>query len=270
MSMMLMARAFTVKVGNPSRKLVLLKLADNANDRGECWPSYQYIADQCEISRRSAMTHIEALCDEGLVEKISRKGPKGNSTNMYLVTLDGKKQACEGGEKSAPSIGGGGENISLGGENISPDGETVSLGGGENISPGISHSFESVSEPVSEPSGETSSDDSQDGDLAESKTTFPLKDGSEYSLPDDLLAEMRITYPAIDVDFQLKRARLWLRSNPAKRKTKRGMPRFLNGWMSRQQPTAQVHQMPNRHVGFNELDYSDGLIEGVGDDAANF
>ncbi|ECG5516286.1 helix-turn-helix domain-containing protein, partial [Salmonella enterica subsp. enterica] len=45
MSMNLMAKAMSIKVGNPLRKLVLIKLADNANDEGECWPSYQHIAD---------------------------------------------------------------------------------------------------------------------------------------------------------------------------------------------------------------------------------
>lgn len=49
--MSLMAKAMGVKVGNSLRKLVLIKLADNANDKGECWPSYQHIADQCECSR---------------------------------------------------------------------------------------------------------------------------------------------------------------------------------------------------------------------------
>lgn len=34
MSMELMVRAMKIKVGNPLRKLVLLKLADNANDQG--------------------------------------------------------------------------------------------------------------------------------------------------------------------------------------------------------------------------------------------
>lgn len=143
MSMMLMVKAFGVKVGNASRKLVLIKLADNANDKGECWPSYQHIADQCEISRRSAMNHIEALCESGLVVKRSRKGIKGNSTNVYLLNLDG--------EIPAPPKPSKGEDSAPGGENSAPGGETVSLGGGENSAPGISHSFEPVSEPVNEP-----------------------------------------------------------------------------------------------------------------------
>ena len=38
MSMRLTSEAMLLKVGNPVRKLVLLKLADQANDNGECWP----------------------------------------------------------------------------------------------------------------------------------------------------------------------------------------------------------------------------------------
>lgn len=48
---------------------MLLKLADNANDDGICFPSYQYIADKCEMTRRSAISHIEYLIKMGLVSK---------------------------------------------------------------------------------------------------------------------------------------------------------------------------------------------------------
>lgn len=41
MSMELMVKAMKIRVGNPLRKLVLIKLADNASDQGECWPSYR-------------------------------------------------------------------------------------------------------------------------------------------------------------------------------------------------------------------------------------
>lgn len=89
MSMLLMAKAMSIKVGNPLRKLVLIKLADNASDTRECWPSYQHIADQCEISRRSVINHIEAMCEVGLRTKESRVGPKGKRSNVYVLTLDG-------------------------------------------------------------------------------------------------------------------------------------------------------------------------------------
>lgn len=112
------------EVGNPARKLVLLKLADNANDDGVCFPSYQYIADKCEMSKRSAISHIDDLIKMGFVTKKARKNKDGSSANLYLLHLE------QGSEKFAP----GGENISLGSEKSAP-------GGSEKSAPITSHSF---------------------------------------------------------------------------------------------------------------------------------
>ncbi|HCQ8975384.1 TPA: helix-turn-helix domain-containing protein [Klebsiella variicola] len=140
MSMDLMVQAMKIKVGNPLRKLVLLKLADNASDLGECWPSYQHIADQCEISKRSVMNHIEALCECGLIKKELRTGPKGNSSNVYQLNL-----------RSAGDSPGGSANRSLPGAGDSLPGAGDSPGGSAGAAPRISHSFEPVNEPVNEP-----------------------------------------------------------------------------------------------------------------------
>ncbi|MCW3171409.1 helix-turn-helix domain-containing protein [Shewanella subflava] len=88
MSMELMVKAMKAKVGNPLRKLVLLKLADNANDHGECWPSYAYIAEQCEITRRSVMQHVKKLEEAGFLMREYRKGEKGNSSNVFHLNFD--------------------------------------------------------------------------------------------------------------------------------------------------------------------------------------
>ena len=135
MSMELMVKAMKIRVGNPLRKLVLIKLADNASDQGECWPSYQHIADQCEISKRSVMNHIAALCESGLVKKVTRKGEKGNSSNIYLLHLDG----------AGDSLGGSANN-SLSGAANSPGSAGVAPGGSAGDSPRTSHSFEPVKE----------------------------------------------------------------------------------------------------------------------------
>ncbi|HHF6858921.1 TPA: helix-turn-helix domain-containing protein, partial [Haemophilus influenzae] len=107
---------------NPARKLVLLKLADNANDDGICFPSYQYIADKCEMTRRSAISHIECLIKMGLVSKKERKNKDGSISNLYFLHLEQ-----------------GSENFALGGENISL--------GSEKFAPITSHSLEPVNEP---------------------------------------------------------------------------------------------------------------------------
>ena len=124
MSMRLMVQAMNCEVGNPARKLVLLKLADNANDDGVCFPSYQYIADKCEMSKRSAISHIDDLIKMGLVTKKARRNKDGSSTNLYLLHLTNDS------EKSAL----GGEKFALGSENSA-------LGGSENSAPITSHSF---------------------------------------------------------------------------------------------------------------------------------
>ncbi len=141
--MSLMVAAMKIRVGNPLRKLVLIKLADNASDVGECWPSYQHIADQCEISKRSVMNHITALCDAGLLRKEIRKGgPKGNSSNVYFLTLDG------GGAPPAPGVV---QQIHQGSAAGSPPSESPAPGGSAAAAPRISNSLEPVIEPVIEP-----------------------------------------------------------------------------------------------------------------------
>nr|WP_282557199.1 helix-turn-helix domain-containing protein [Providencia heimbachae] len=136
MSMILMAKAMQLKVGNPSRKLVLIKLADNANDKGKCFPSYQHVADQCEMSRRSVINHIDALCEMGLVRKTFRDGEKGNSSNVYLLNLDEPIRVL-------PS-----ENSALGVVNhLHQPSENSAPPPSENSAPRTSHSFEPVNEP---------------------------------------------------------------------------------------------------------------------------
>lgn len=142
MSMGLMVAAMKLRVGNPLRKLVLIKLADNASDVGECWPSYQHIADQCEISKRSVMNHITALCESGLLRKEIRKGgPKGNSSNVYFLTLDG----------GAPPAPGVVQEIHPGSAAGSLPSESPAPGGSAGAAPRTSHSLEPVMEPVIEP-----------------------------------------------------------------------------------------------------------------------
>jgi len=85
--MLLMVQAFQLKLKNSTRKLILLKLADNANDQGYCWPSYNHIAEMCEIDKRTAMRHIKVLIELGYLDKKLRPGKNGNTSNMYHLKL---------------------------------------------------------------------------------------------------------------------------------------------------------------------------------------
>jgi len=131
MSFSMMAKAKPIKVGNSGRKLVLMMLADISDDNGRCFPSYQHLADTCEMSRRSVITHINALEADGLIKITHRKkkNDKLNSSNIYELTLNSGENFAPHSEKSA-----------LGSEMVSP-------GGSENISPITYHSNEPINEP---------------------------------------------------------------------------------------------------------------------------
>ena len=89
MSFRLAVEAFDAKVGNPLRKLVLLKLADQANDEGLCWPSYETVAKACEVDRRSVIRHIKKLEEDSFlrIEKVYDKEAKKNKSNRYHLTI---------------------------------------------------------------------------------------------------------------------------------------------------------------------------------------
>ncbi|MGP9696198.1 helix-turn-helix domain-containing protein [Halomonas sp. AOP27-A1-34] len=154
MSMMLMAKAFGIKVGNANRKLVLLKLADNANDDGECFPSYQHIADQCEMGRSTVKGHIKALAEAGYLVIQVRNRPGYQTSNSYKLTLDNGKKL----ERKKPNRPGKskGSAADLPQSAVDRDGSAADLPrSAVDLAPRSAadhrtyHSFEPVSEPVS-------------------------------------------------------------------------------------------------------------------------
>ncbi|ART03009.1 hypothetical protein AM420_001120 [Klebsiella pneumoniae] len=137
-----MAKAMAIKTGNPIRKLVLIKLADNANDSGECWPSYKHIADHCECSKSAVRDHIDALISMGLLVKENRPGVKngkGNASNLYCMNLDNPMPP----KSIAPMPP---ESTGMPPKSIAP----MPCGGTRT-----SHSFEPVIEPTDPPNPQT-------------------------------------------------------------------------------------------------------------------
>lgn len=64
---------------------------------------------------------------------------------------------------------------------------------------------------------------------------LPLNDGTEYPVSYGEYAEFVELYQAVDVLQQLKAMRGWLLSNKKRRKTKAGISRFINTWLSQEQ-----------------------------------
>lgn len=69
--------------------------------------------------------------------------------------------------------------------------------------------------------------------------TLPLVDGSEFGISEETVSELSDLYPAVDVPQQLRSMRGWLLANPKNRKTRSGIMRFANSWLSREQNSAR-------------------------------
>ena len=65
--------------------------------------------------------------------------------------------------------------------------------------------------------------------------TLPLNDGSEWPVGADLAGQWRELYPAVDVEQALRSMRGWLLANRTRRKTARGIERFVAAWLAREQ-----------------------------------
>lgn len=65
--------------------------------------------------------------------------------------------------------------------------------------------------------------------------SLTLNDKTEYWIFDDQVKEWTELFPAVDVMQELRKMKSWLDSNPSRRKTRRGVLRFVNGWLSKEQ-----------------------------------
>jgi hypothetical protein len=67
---------------------------------------------------------------------------------------------------------------------------------------------------------------------------LPLNDGSEYGVTEAQVREFADLYRAVDVPSQLRAMRGWLIANPANRKTRGGVLRFVTRWLGQEQNKA--------------------------------
>lgn len=83
MSITLMSRVWETALPS-TQKMVLLALADNANDQGRsCFPSIKTLSEKCTTSIRAVQTHIASLEEAGLIARKVRI----NVTSEYTLNV---------------------------------------------------------------------------------------------------------------------------------------------------------------------------------------
>lgn len=129
-------------------KLIMLCLADFANDEGCCWPSLNRIAQKCGISLSTLKAQLNTLCNDGYIRKETRKkttssGEITNDTNLYwIVTQSLGRSESDLGQNSPQPKTGLGRNLAEGRPESGPK---------PSLDPSISNSNTPVVPKSSEP-----------------------------------------------------------------------------------------------------------------------
>lgn len=89
-------------------------------------------------------------------------------------------------------------------------------------------------------------------------TPLILNDNTEWIPTVKEYEEYKTLYPNVDIETQFRKMRGWLNGNPTKRKTRKGIARFVNNWLSNEQDKPkqyQTSQKQNKNVKSNMPDY---------------
>jgi hypothetical protein len=103
MSVKVMNWAWEQETPNATSKLVLIAIADHANDDGVCWPSMKSIAVKSGISTRQVSNHIGTLERLGYLTRIERRMHQGQYRGYTYQVNFQRKQASSGNVESPPA-----------------------------------------------------------------------------------------------------------------------------------------------------------------------
>jgi hypothetical protein len=81
--------ALSIKLGDPATKIVLLVLANRADDLGQCWPSHQSISEEADQSPRSVRRRLDELEQAKLIKRKRRR----RASTIFTLNMPGLRVA---------------------------------------------------------------------------------------------------------------------------------------------------------------------------------
>ena len=203
--------------------LILLALADQADDRGWCWPSISYIAVKTRLDDRTVQRAIKKFVDSGAVSRREESGVKV----YYQINLDKLKEAT-------PVIKGRGDKLT-GVTSDTPRGDISSVDPRHPVHPNKEEPSGTVKEPsvMSSPNG---SDPHTQPEVVKEEPLYELPAAGKrktYSVTRKQIEHWRELFPGVDLHRELRGMIGWLESNPTRRKI--NVERFIVNWLNKAQ-----------------------------------
>ena len=215
----------------PAMKLVLLKLADRANDDGECWPGMEVVAEACGVSVRSVMRYVKQMEEMGLLRVDRRIGEDGRRlTNVYWMNFE---WSPSDNLSHGPCDNGSTNHVTT----VSPDKELKLF---IETTVETTDATTKVAAPDPHPEPEP---------IVQAPVTW---DGVRFTVDDAVYDQWVAAYAngrtANDtedwIEAELAKASMWLQSNPRKRK--KNLLRFLTGWLTRSADSMRQRAYPQQ------------------------
>lgn len=218
----------TDRRGQPdhTKKLVLLRLADNSNHAAVCWPSVADLAAHSQLSERQVQRELKDLTTRDTLVEVLQRGKRGGRflaprSPRYRLRLDRIARLPQ----VRPSTDDMVSEVQNTDDSVSPTSDrAMSSTSDRAMSP-----ESSLESPVNRQL--TTSAPNGQGRPAQ----VQFSDGT-FHVSEPLIENWKDTYPAIDVLQQILAAAAWMRANP--KNVKRNWQRFLVGWLGRAQERA--------------------------------
>lgn len=87
----------------PTPKIILLALADYANDSGECWPGINSLCEKAGVTRSTLKRNLQILENDSVIVRLERKRDNGSQTsNRYFLNLGGVQNGLPPGPRVDP------------------------------------------------------------------------------------------------------------------------------------------------------------------------
>lgn len=93
MSVQAITWAIEQDISVPAQKLLLICLANYANEDGVCWPGQKRLARDCSMTERSVRTHVKALEDAGYLTRKARRrdSDQTRTSDEYTLNISSRK-----------------------------------------------------------------------------------------------------------------------------------------------------------------------------------
>lgn len=194
---------------SPAAKGLYAYLSSFCGRENECYPSVETIIKEMGIGKDTFYRHINALVAAGVVEKRQVTGGDGKfGRTVYRLTHEVVISDFPF-PQNEDTVNR--ETVLKETNNNNINNNNIINNNNKAINP----------EPNLTPDN--------------SNILLPLNDKTTYNVPLSKIEVWTMAYPAVDVKQELLKMIAWLNSNPKRMKTRRGITKFINTWLSKEQ-----------------------------------